>query len=332
MATYGLIGAHNPLADGNPGCRFITDGIRWLIRQIDPAAVFMPVELLHEDAAGWSSVLNQADALLLCGNPRFNLDPTRVYCDFGIWRNVLDAVDANIPFIEAWAGAAHPFPLSDVATMAQEIASLKKIETILGHESRAACCIARDKVAYTLLGAANPNAKLLPCSTWHAAAEHNITSQEKDRHCITLRKMPGNSWIIDRALELQRELEDELPTYVLVHSTADRRWVATRRRVHNLLCITDAESLLRFYARVDKLLSLRIHGSIPALSLGARVCSLSMDSRSLAVDEFGISSVPFLEFRDPSFLPRFARCLAPPDPNISVSVLGDALVRAGSLR
>ena len=321
MTTYGLIGTHRGLANCNPGGRFIVDGIRWLIRQIDSNAIFLPVEMMEEDASGWDMVLAQADVLLLCGNPRFNLDERGVYWDLGIWRRITQACDAGIPFIDAWAGAAHPFPLLEPATMAEAIASLRKTKTILSYESRAAFCIARDRVAEELLKSCNEKVALLPCSAWHAIAEHGIVAEEKDCHCITLRHMPGYPWIIDRALAIQRELQQERPAYILTHEAADYHWIKARRQVLNLLCISDASSLLRFYARVDKLLSFRIHASIPALSLGARVCNVSMDSRSLTVNEFSIPSIPFTDLEDPEFRPRFSRCTSPPGAQQAIDVL-----------
>lgn len=321
MTTYGLVGTHSGLTTVNPGCRLITDGIRWLIRQIDPHAIFLPVEMMEDDASGWDMVMAQADVLLLCGNPRFNLDERGVYWDLGIWQRITQACDAGIPFIDAWAGAAHPFPLLKTGIMAEAIASLRKTKTILAYESRAAVCIARDSVANELLRSCNENTVLLPCSAWHAIAEHGIVAEEKSCHCIALRHMPGYPWIIDRALAIQRALQQERRTYILTHAAADYGWIKARRQIPNLVCISDAPSLLRFYARVDKLLSFRIHASIPALSLGARVSNVSMDSRSLTVDEFGIPSIPFTDLEDPEFQPRFSSCTSPPDAQQAIDVL-----------
>jgi len=313
MKTYGLIGIHDCRVDTNPGGHFIIDGIRWLIRQIDPSAVILPIDLFEDDVAGWETALAQADILLLCGNPRFNLDEREVYWDTDIWHRITQARDAGIPFIDAWAGAAHPLPVVEASEMVEAIAAIPKTKTILSFEKGAELCIARDRVASELLRSCNENTELLPCSTWYAAAQFGIVSESKDRHCITLRKMPGYSWIIDAALALQNQLQRELPTYLLAHSHQDYEWVQARRNVTNLLCIADPESLLRFYSRVDKLLSYRIHASIPALSLGARVCNVSIDSRSLTVDEFGIESIPFTRMNEPDFQPQFSKCKSPPD-------------------
>lgn len=327
MTIYGLIGTQNRTANINPGCHYITDGIRWLIRRIDPTAQFLPIEMLEDDPAGWDVALSQTDILLLCGNPRFNLDKRGVYWDQDIWRRIVQATDAGIPFIDAWAGAAHPFPLCDDQEMVDAIAAIPKTKMILAHESRAALCIARDRITAQLLEGHNDNTVLLPCSAWYACAEYGVAPAPKDCHCIALRMMPGYPWIIDRALAIQAALERELPTYIVAHLPEDYWWIKARRDVPNLLCLPDATSLLRFYARVDKLLSFRIHASIPALSLGTQVCNVSIDSRSLTVGEFGIESIPFTDLSDPEFLPPYTGCKVIPETQATLDVLKAAFER-----
>ncbi|GAH69767.1 unnamed protein product, partial [marine sediment metagenome] len=48
----------------------------------------------------------------------------------------------------------------------------------------------------------------------------------------------------------------------------------------------------------DKVISIRLHASIPALSLGCKVINLSIDTRSDALELFNISSVPYTELAD----------------------------------
>jgi len=225
MATYGLITPCVRPSQRNPGSQFITDGIRWLVRQIDSAARFIPVDLLAHDPDGWALIEKQADAIIVCGNPRFNTNPTGVYCDLGVWPSILNASDSGIPFIEAWLGAAHPFPLVDTVEMAQTILKVKKTHTILSHQRRAAFHITRDQVAQQVMQRADVNSTLLPCSTWWAAAWHDVSPRPKDKHCITLRKMPGHPWIIDRALDVQRQWEQERPTFIVTHTLEDYRAV-----------------------------------------------------------------------------------------------------------
>ncbi|MBT4867914.1 MAG: polysaccharide pyruvyl transferase family protein [Planctomycetaceae bacterium] len=325
MSTYGLITPCIRPSERNPGSQFITDGIRWLIREIDSSARFLPVDLLAHDPDGWSLIEEQADAIIVCGNPRFNTNPDGVYCDLGVWQSILDASDSGIPFIEAWLGSAHPFPLVDPTEMAHAILRVNKTHAILSHQRRAKLRITRDRVTQNVLQQADIRSTLLPCSTWWAAAWHNVLPRTKDKHCITLRKMPGHPWIIDLALELQRHWEKDRPTFIVTHSLEDHRWVAARRNVPRLLCLPDPESLLQFYAEVDRLLSLRIHASIPALSLGAKVCNLSMDSRSLTVDEFGVESVAFTKFQDPTFEPACTSCTVTPDLQQALDVLRRAV-------
>ena len=97
-----------------------------------------------------------------------------------------------------------------------------------------------------------------------------------------------------------------------MHSVDDLRWVlSVNDNVKDIVCIEDPESLLRFYAGVDRLLSFRLHATIPALSVGVKVCNVYMDSRYLTTDIFGIPSVDFTALQDKSFIPEFTSCDSP---------------------
>lgn len=299
---------------GNPGWFFITDGMKWLMRQVDPAVTFLPVDMIRPDEAGWRIVMQQADCVILAGNPRFNWTEATTYWDWDVWRPILKAIEAGIPFVDGWAGGSHPPPLRRLDEMVAALARLRKTQQLLEFEAKAGLCIARDAVAYHLLRRANSRTYLLPCSSWFAARWHHVAASRKDCHAINVRCVPGEEWIVDRLVALQRVLSHERPTYLIAHAYGDYAWAkSVRPDIPNLILSNDPESLLRLYARVDKLLSFRLHATIPALSLGARVCDMAIDSRSLAVREFGVHSTPYTDLRRADFEPRFQPAANEPD-------------------
>jgi len=338
---YGLVTPVRHGVNCNPGSLFIEHGLRWLLRQADPDARYVTVGLLSPDPAGWRLVRQTADVVILCGNPRFNAVEERQYCDWGIWQEILCTLDAGVPFIDAWAGAAHHFGDFTTDEMCAAIASRQKTKALLGYEARAVRAIARDRLAERLLCEAVETV-CLPCCTWWAPRYWSVSPAEKRFHAITIRRMPGQSWLPNAIWTLHTALSAELPTRIVCHSERDYDWFTACqsrgaasprngaasprnkpacRPTDQILCLPDPESLLRFYAGVDKLVSLRVHATIPALALGAKVCSLSTDSRTMTVDEFGIESVPFTEMaRGLSALPVNA-CPQPPAAEESIRAL-----------
>lgn len=299
---------------GNPGWFFITDGIKWLMRQVDPDAIFLPVDMIRPDEPGWRMVMQQADCVILAGNPRFNWTEATTYWDWDVWQPILKAIKAGIPFADGWAGGSHPPPLRRLDEMVAALARLQKTQRLLEFEAQASLCIARDTVAYHLLRRANPRTYLLPCSSWFAARWHHVAATRKEYHAVNVRRIPGEEWIVDRLVAVQCDLSRERMTYMIAHAESDYSWAkSVRPDIPNLILLNDPESLLRLYARVDKLLSFRLHATIPALSLGARVCDMAIDSRSLAVREFGVQSVPYSDLRRADFLPSFQPASNEPD-------------------
>jgi len=301
-------------AHTNPGSSLITDGVKYLIQQADRNAVFFNVNLLQHDEATWEYALKEADAIVLCGNPRFNLTEETEYWDWDVWSWIHKAIQAGIPIADLWAGASYTLPLRSINEMADSILEVKKNQRVLEYEQRVDLKIARDQLAQRVLLHSGGNVYRFPCSSWWAKDYHKVTPREKQIHCVTPTALHIRDWpeLLPAVLRMQARLSVEKPTYVIVHDIQEYRWISQKcPEIKNLLCIYNHKDLLQFYAGVDKLISFRVHASIPALSLGAQVCHLSIDSRSIALDEFEVSSVNYEEIANEHFAPTFHRATAP---------------------
>lgn len=274
-------------AHGNPGSELITDGIKHWIKNNDPDATFTYIEMCKPDPEGWENA-KKADKLVFCGNPRFNTTENKVWWDWDIWKCIFRS---GKPFIDAWAGSAVPhWNISTPEKMAKQLLTIKKnVEVLKTHESRAEMIIARDKTTFLLCKEFNPNTVLLSCSSQYAKYENNITSGSKDYNAICLRKMPGDEWILKKVLALKAKIE---PCIVMCHSYNDLEWA----KELNPVVINDPKKLLDFYSHVNKLHCFRLHGSIPAYTLGADVVYYYNDSRKDTCSYFPIRTVPYTQF------------------------------------
>lgn len=293
MHCYALITPIHTGSDSNPGWHFITAGIEHLVRQADPEAVFHEVNMLRPDPA-WHVVAANCRAMFFCGNPRFNTTEEKVFWDWHIWERIRNRLDLGVPLIDAWAGSAHPLPIPAVGEMVNRMRAMAKTQAILAYEKHALLCIARDVTAYELLKTANPNTVLWPCSTWWAAEEMSPELAEtasralKSHNVISLRRV--GEWQISFVRRWFKRLSDELPTIVLAHCYRDWAWFHQRLPELSVQCVTHPRTLLRVLAHTRKCISFRTHVSIPALSLGARVADVSIDSRSMTLAPFGVAS------------------------------------------
>jgi len=247
----------------------------------------MYVDLIADDPEGWEIAAQQADKVVLCGNPRFNRTESKVYWDWDIWRRI---AESGIPFIDAWAGSACPFSeYSTPEEMATKLLAVAKNRRVLQYEAKAERIIARDKTTELLCKTVNPNTVLLPCSSQYARLEYRVEPEAKQYHAIVVREMPGNEWILAKAQRLKDRLKN---CFIVAHSYDAWKWASSLSPI----CISDPLELLRFYARVDELHSFALHASIPALSLGARVTHYAIDSRADILKPFGLASMPFTQF------------------------------------
>lgn len=280
-------GAAGPLA--NPGCDQITAGIRYLVRRAVPDVAFIHVEMLRDVPDHWRAAAT-CDAAILCGNPRFTLSRS-CYWECDIWHRLAGLQMAGIRVIDGWGGATHGHaPDVSFEAMARTILELPRTAHYLRVAGGMRARIVRDALMQRIYAMAGIESMLLPCSSWWAAAEHGTTPGTRDYNAVLINGSDAE-WLPGVVRAMIEQTSDDLPTRVIASTWGDYEW-AQRHRIPVAL-IPDAESLLRVYARCRRVASMRLHASIPAASVGAEVGSISIDSRTLALDPYGLPAIPF---------------------------------------
>lgn len=316
MTHIALVAPSNTACTGNAGAHMITAGIRYLVRAAVPDALFITVDMLRDDARQWAAA-RESEALVLCGNPRFSLSDDAWWED-GIWGRINACVDAGVRVLDGWAGASVGLGLArgGLPTQADHLLRIARNHRVLQHSYRLAGVIARDALAhhlYTTHGIRN--AHHLPCSSWYAAREYGVMpdSEFPDIHAaIVLLALRGHAWAPDALRRLAGSLADRhgQPCAFIATTFGDFEW-ANEVGLQRVMLVTDPPSLLRLYARCVRVVSLRIHASIPAASMGAQVCTLAVDSRAQICEPFGLPVQPFTDLQRPDFVPQFAHARAP---------------------
>lgn len=300
----------------NPGCHMITAGVRWLASQAMPGAVFVQIDMIHDDPDGWEAA-RTCDALILCGNPRFTMNPP-VWWELGIWDRLLEAQSAGIKVIDGWAGATHPWePGASLDVMARRIAKFERNDRLLPMARRIRGRIARDRLMQRIYEDAGAESTLLPCASWWAERELPWEPCKRLRVGSAIVLHGDNPEWLRAGLQQEAERLIEFGPLRFIASTVDdcKHYAAADLPVE---LITDCASLLTVYASVERVLSFKIHAAIPAASVGCAVCLVAFDTRSMTCDEFAIPVIGMGEFgtRQPDY-----RTATVPDEEKVIAVL-----------
>lgn len=279
---------------GNPGCQIITAGIKGYLRKHDNQAEFLTINMVKPD--DWAKVEKTADKLVFCGNPRFNQTEAKTYWDWGVWKHILELYDKGMPFIDAWAGSCVGFQEytsnPNPCNVFDILMGVRKNRDILQFEAKAERLIARDKPTELMFQTVSKNVELIPCCSIYAKNEYRIESGKKDYNLIVLRSLPGNEWLLDKIAKVQKQMSKDKPCILLVTTKQDLEWCQKVKPMG----VYEPEELLKLYARTDEMVSFRVHASIPAYSLGAKVTDYYYDSRCETTKLLGIKSLPFTTF------------------------------------
>lgn len=277
----------------NPGCDMITAGIRWLVRQAVPDAVFVVVNMGRDDPQDWAAA-HTCDALIVCGNPRFSMSTDGAWWESGIWDRLLVAQQAGIRVIDGWAGATHGHaPEVTFDEMAAAVAGFGRNPQSLEVAKQLHGRVTRDRLMQRIYEDAG--ATLLPCSSWWAERELMWAPAERRPTTAVMLGQHDMEWSLERVLE---HLGDAL----VVASTWQDYERFREVGVQSTL-IPDAASLLRLYSSCERVLAFRIHAAIPAASVGCAVGVVAIDSRAMTCEEFGLPVIGIdeLDSRDPEF-------------------------------
>lgn len=310
MARYALITQTPDSENRNPGSTLIANGIQYLISKADRDAKFSFVcqdHYIHEE---WDVVRHKADYLVFAGGPRINSHPTStLYCDFDIWDNISQAMDVGVKTMDLFVGATHYLPLRDKKEMIEALMGSPKNEKVLTNYRDMCCVIARDELMGTILTEViDREIPVAPCASFYAKDFFKIKGAvEKEYHAVVFRKLPGNEWLIPKLCEIADDFqkEDGKPCHFIAHTKADREWIGEKWPLiaNSTKVLGDSRKLLEFYAKADRVLSLRLHASIPALSFGARVTNVGIDSGVFAFNVF--NEAPSLVFEHLREKPKY---------------------------
>lgn len=296
MARYALI-TQTPDSDSlNPGSTLIANGIEYLISRADKGADFFFVCQDHYVTEEWDAVRRKADFLVFAGGPRINSHPTStLFCDYGIWDHISEMMDIGIKTMDLFVGATHYLPLRDKKVMIETLMTIPKNQKVLANYRDMCCVIARDELMQSILTEViEHDVPIAPCVSFYAKDHFKIKGAlEKEYHAVVFRKLPGNEWLIPKLCEMLDDLtkEDNKPGHFIAHTEADREWISEKYPLiaQSTKVLGDSREMLEFYAKVDRVISLRLHASIPALSLGARVTNVGVDSGVFAFNAFNDS-------------------------------------------
>ena len=279
-----------PISHGphfNPGCNQITEGIRYLVRRLVPEAVFVPVEMMHDIPEHWEMAAT-CDVAILCGNPRFTLSgPSFWECD--VWYRLAGLQAAGIRVIDGWGGAAHRQDVGmSVEDMARAIINLPRTGHYLRIASKIHRRITRDALMQRIYEWAGIESKLLPCSSWYAAKESGIVPATRQWNAVALYAIPYHEGGIEAVHRMIEQAGEK--ARVIASTWGDYAWTRAHGIASELM--PDAASILRTFAACKRVIAMRLHAAIPAASLGCDVGSISIDSRILTLDPFGLLSIP----------------------------------------
>jgi len=290
----------------NPGSHLITDGIKALIRIHDPNAIFLEMSLFNHVPLNWDVINARADAIFLCGNPRFELSNNHFYWLTDLLKHMLSAQGRGVKIGDLFLGTAYPLPLSENGMMTNDLLKFSRNRETLSLLSEFDMVITRDSLSQVMCEGVVKNSCQLPDSTFWARYFWGVSPEKKKYNCVTFPRLHCTSDLLKKLYGIASVLAVEKTTYFLCTCWEEYRIaLSVIPDPKYLLLIYDPESLLRFYSKVDKLVSCRLHSSIPALSLGAQVVNVAMDSRSQAFDAFGFESIPFLELKDGMSMNKF---------------------------
>lgn len=275
----------------NPGSHMITAGIRYLLEQVVPDAEFVPIELLLPWGSNERQIAATCDALVLCGNPRFDTGN-----DQWLYTDVLDEMLAiGCPVYDLYGGSCTPLGLNENEQL-NALVENERNRDIAKRMSRCAGVTVRDVMSAHVCRALGIDAILLPCSSWWAASAYGVERIGGQRRIMI--PIQGQDIDLIRMLAKGRE--------VVTVSQEDHEWYLSRGLDSKL--IFDPYELLLLFSECEEVVSSRLHCTIPAASLGCSVLIVEIDTRADACVFFGIKGSPLIENMPDSRKSTFCRC------------------------
>lgn len=329
MHVYYLICPDSTGLNYNPGVSLIAYGCRYLIQQADPQAFFIPISNIVHSHSAWDLLLNQAHCLVLPGGSLYDPSNISVYWNDTIWQHIAAAQARGIPFADLFGYASDPFPARPIPSAAAAIMLQPRTNRTLSAQRNATLIITRDRLAEHIASSVWPGVQSLPCASFWSPDFFNIQPSTRRYNAVSVFPIVKDRWFAESLFSIAQLLAQDKPTYLICHTNPEYRWLRSfYPDAGNIKCLYDPISLLSFYSVCDKIVSARLHAAIPAFALGCKVIYISFDSRSLALDLFGIPSVSYtdLNYGAIPFCYFSLSDLDPPDPSPFISLFQDKIV------
>jgi len=293
---------HSP----NPGHLFITAGIMALLNKTCINPIFSYVDMMRPDPDHFEAARKTADLVVVCGNPRFNLSEGTSYWDGELFNQLGKLADQGMPIIDAYVGSAHSLPLPDLEKRVANLRACKKNQGLAKILKKFKLVISRDVCTSMLLDSLAVPSIQLPDSTFWAKNYFKVLEGDKTIDIIIVFRDKGNYSIIKTIQKTQQKMNEKRPCYVVCVNKLDYDWYTAEAGKNRQITLVDtAERLLRLMATAKRVLSMRVHTSIPAVSVGCEVAHISIDSRGSACIPFDIPLSFLSSFNDPEFFPEF---------------------------
>jgi len=264
-----------------------------MIRLVDPDALFFDLSIFSHDPLNWAVMLDQADAVFLCGNPRFDRSNYPHFWVTELWDHFADARAHGILTGDFFAGCASPLPLDAPQTESKLLLTYpRNAATARAHASLDAL-VCRDRSSFLISDSPSFSPLLFPCSTFWASSYFGIKPFMKTHNAVIIPSLYVSKDLIRSLRSLVKRIPNDLPTYLVAHCRSE--FLMLRELLPDYypsIILSDPESLLRFLSTCDHLISCRLHASIPALSLGCKLLHVAVDSRSRSLDLFNVPYVP----------------------------------------
>ena len=279
------------LHDSNPGDIILGDGIRYLLKRSFPEVIFTDYDCFDYHASMIEYIKDNCDIVVIAGRPRLNPECSD-YQILGFWEHVSYLKQSGLKVWDLWGGSGFP----DAHMGIREYLKLDSpiLQTEVQFEKNFSdLIICRDMVMYQYLllhGVPKDRLFNMPCSSYWANADYGLSkNQKKDIElAIVPRQLPSNEWLTDTLINKFKE------AIFIAHHRDEMAWGPKE-----LLVINNPRDLLEFYNRCKKVITFRLHGAIPAYSLGAEVCHIGMDSRRYVLHNFKDNRLyTFENFRD----------------------------------
>lgn len=288
--------------DPNPGDIFIGQGVEVAIRKAEDElgniAVINKMNIFTYKQEVWDRMYEEADYLVVGGTPQLGMHvPDRFNDDF--YKRLFKAREKGIRVVNLWAGICHQNLDMTKEEQANDIVT-RHGDFIKRNFIVYDLIIVRDSLSELVLHKCGIKAKHLADSVFMHTIWWNrddLRSIKKCSYDLVIMKNMGvnNDKLVERIKDSYKHFKEDRPLFILCHDIRD--YMIFKDKLENVICVNNPDELMWFISRARKVLSFRVHGSIPAITMGLEVCNIRLDSRSNNYDDIvGVDSITWKDF------------------------------------